>query len=115
MFGIRQYLIAGGAAVLLAIGVTIWLQASQIEKLKLRNENLETSVDSLQKQNEQAREAQAVAERFAVEQARKANWYDAMRESVIGGGNDAELPEWFHAYLRDLGFSGRDVQPADPD
>lgn len=111
----KAYAAAGAGALVVAGGVafSLWWQANKIEKLELQNANLTTSMQSLERQADQAREAEAVAEAYAASITEKAKQYDAMREAILRGNHNEGLPDWFRAYLRELGFNG--VPTADSD
>lgn len=85
-----------------------WLTSLVKERDALRQANqiLTVSVASLREQVDQTQEALAVARVVSQQERARAIEYDALREALIGGNNDADLPEWFVDYLHDLGVGG---------
>lgn len=74
-----------------------WRQAAEAEAASLRR-----SVAVLEDARDQAREAAAVANAAAERERGRAQEYDDLREALIRGDEDAELPDWFRDYLDNL-------------
>lgn len=107
------------AAITLGIGIlgTVMVRAmsleAEVETLTLANQALATSNAALQQKLDQTQQAAAVLQRQLEIEEKRAAEYDALREALINGGQDAALPQWFVDYLRQLGIGG--LQPADAD
>lgn len=72
------------------------------EALEAQNAALTRSMAALERQAAQARLAADVARAEAERFAAKAQEYDALREALIKGEQDAPLPDWFRDYLDQL-------------
>lgn len=99
---LRLYLFVGA---ILAGGAGVWYVAH----LRDVNATLTASVAALERDLRvqadiaaQAAQARDVARAAAERQAQKAAEYDAIREALLRGDDDAQLPDWFRAYLRSL-------------
>lgn len=94
------------------LGFGSWVYHIQRDRAALRAENasLRRQVAIMQEQAEQARLAASVARAEAERQAARAAEYDRLREALIGGQDDVDLPDWFRDYLDRL-LGG--VQPDD--
>ena len=85
-------------ALCLALGAFWWVHRANGD-LRVENASLARSVATLEDQRAQARLAADVA-RAAADRARaRAAEYDALRETLLKGDDDAPLPDWFRAYL----------------
>lgn len=70
--------------------------------LQAENASLTRSVAALEQQAAQSRLAADVARAAAQRERERAAEYDALREALIDGDEDADLPTWFRSYLDDL-------------
>lgn len=70
--------------------------------LTTRNASLTRSVASLKQARDQAQEARKVAlAHLKRERARSAE-FDRFRETLLKGGKDEDLPDWFLTWVTDL-------------
>lgn len=102
----RLYILGGACAVFLTVCAALWTVKQQNDRLRVMVAAQARSISALEAQRAQARLAADVATAVAKREAARAAEYDALREALLRGEEDAELPEWFRAYLRDLGFVG---------
>lgn len=84
--------------------VNNWLnQKEEIARLERENATKELVI-------EQEREARRVADANAARERIKAEEYDRLKEALLRGGDDVQIPDWFKSWLADL-LGG--VQPDD--
>lgn len=88
------------ALLLAALGAAGWgyveragRRAAEAEAASLRR-----SVAALEDARAQARSAAQVARAEAKRQAARAAEYDALKEALLRGGDNAPLPDWFDAW-----------------
>jgi len=91
-------------AAIIGLGLTVWTQGRTIETRTAERDEARHAVTVLSQKVEQAREAQAVADAYRLRNEQRANEYEAVKEALMRGDSDADLPEWFCDALRDLGF-----------
>lgn len=84
-----------------ALVAVVLLQRSNAS-LTAQNASLTRSVAVLEDQAAQSRLAADVAQAAAQRERARAAEYDALREALIDGDDDAHLPPWFRSYLDDL-------------
>lgn len=95
--------IAGGLLALAgALAVALWWQSGRVDALIAENASLSRSVAALERSIERSKLARAVADANAARERERAEEYDRLRESLLRGEEDAELPDWFRRYLDDL-------------
>lgn len=115
MFGIGWKVAAVmGALALAGGGYGVW-QGKVAEKANARAARAERAVEAIERTLEAERQAAAVlaAERDRFEE--RAAEYDALREALIEGGDDAQIPDWLAAYLGSLLSPGGTGRPDSPD
>jgi predicted negative regulator of RcsB-dependent stress response len=99
---IGGYVTAAAAVAVLALGGYAYAQKSQLDTQREISASLQRSVSALEAERDAAKLAREVAraeaERFRV----KSQEYDALRETLLKGENDAPLPDWFRSYLASL-------------
>lgn len=106
MFGLSKYLIAGLAAVILTLCVSVWWLKVSNDKLSVRNASLSRSVTALESQAAHARLARDVEEARADKQARETLALKAQVSTILNGGIPDAL---LHPDLADL-LNGGNVQ-----
>lgn len=94
-----RYILPGVLAALVLAGGWIWWQSGTIDALEADKARLERSLVVEREAREQARLAANVAQASADRERARAAEYDALRESLLKGNDDAPLPDWFRAYL----------------
>lgn len=99
-----RYAAIGAAAVITVLALMLVIERGKTADLEVRNASLQRSVAALAEQREQAREAQAVARAETQRLEVKAKEYDAIREALLRGDADADLPDWFCEHLGLLGL-----------
>lgn len=97
-----KYVIAALSIIVAGLAFTLWWQSGTLADLRVVAASQERSITALKQQAEQAREAAEVAKATAERERARAEEYDRLRESLIGGNEDAELPDWFVAWLEQL-------------
>lgn len=90
-----------GALVMGALGLAgyVWWLRAEVDALASENASLTRSVVVLEGQIEQSKLAREVADAEAARVKARAAEYDALRETLMRGDDDAPLPEWFRDYL----------------
>ena len=99
-----RYATIGALLVALGLGGMLMLERNRVASLQAENASLTRSVAALERERAQAREAQAVARAEAERVAAKAREYDDIREAILKGDSDADLPDWFCEHLGRLGL-----------
>lgn len=97
-----KYLTIGLLGALCAALVALMVMQRQNAALSAENASLSRSIAVLEDSRAQARLAADVARAEAQRERDRAVEYDAFREALIEGNEDAELPEWFQGWLREL-------------
>jgi uncharacterized protein HemX len=96
---VTKYLTIGLlVALCLALGAVIVMQR-QNASLSAENASLTRSLATLEQSRDQARLAADVARAAAAREKSKADEYDALRNALINGEQDEELPAWFADYV----------------
>lgn len=90
------------AALLTALASVVWWQSGTIDTLRGDVARLERSLAVVEAARKQARLAASVAQAAANRAQTRAAEYDRMRENLLKGNTDEELPDWFREYLDDL-------------
>jgi len=93
------------AMALAAVGAAAWWLVGVLDDraaLQQENASLARSVAVLEREKENARLAEDVARAEAERQRKKATEYDALKEALLRGDEDAPLPQWFRDYFDDL-------------
>lgn len=97
-----RYLIIGLlGALCLSLGAVVVLQRTNAA-LSDDNARLSRSIVALEEGAALSRLAAEVAKAEAARQQARAKEYDAFRASLMNGEQDADLPDWFTAWLDDL-------------
>lgn len=91
----------------IAVAVIWWLWSERAEERAARQELLRQLANA-ERIAEQAELARDVADAEADRISAKAREYDALKEALIRGEDDAELPDWFIAYLGSLFANDQD-------
>lgn len=97
-----RYALIAALGLALVLGGFAWLQQVQKARYKVANELLRNELAVMQRERDVAREGRRVADALAARLQAKATEYDAIRESILRGGNDADLPDWFLDHLRSI-------------
>lgn len=99
---IRIYLII--AAVLTGAGGLWWINRVLDDRaaLQVANAALQRSIEAKDMQIELSTFARTVTEAAYTRLKQRADEYDALRESLLKGGQDAPIPDWFCDYLNGL-------------
>lgn len=99
---LRLYLFVGA---FLAGGAGVWYVAHLRDTNALLTASVAALEDDLRVQADiaaQAAQARDVARAEAARQASKAAEYDAIREALLKGDENAPVPRWFRDFLDDL-------------
>jgi len=99
-----RYALAALALASVSMGGLLYHETKRSSDLALTVGTLRGELTVAQAQMDQARLAAEVAQANADRTAERAAEYDALRETLLKGSNDAPLPGWFSDYLRDLGI-----------
>ena len=94
-----RYVASALLVALLVVSGGAWLLYRANGDLRVENASLARSVAALEDQRAQARLAADVARAAADRERARAAEYDALRETLLKGDDDAPLPDWFRAYL----------------
>ena len=84
-----------------ALGAGAWgaWEAKKADRATERAVMAERAVDALERTLEAERAAAAVLQAERDRFAERAEEYDALREALLEGGDDADIPDWLRAYL----------------
>lgn len=91
----------------------VWALWADRADLKEQNAHLQREIAVQAEVAAQAALARDVAEAEAKRHRLRAEEYDALRESLLKGDNNATLPDWFIAYLERL-FGANGHAPENP-
>lgn len=90
-----------------ALALVLVFQSVRLESVKADLDQRDRDVAALELERDQARLAREVAEAAMSRIQVKADEYDALREALLSGDQNADIPNWFSDWLFDLGVSVR--------
>lgn len=99
---IARYLVGAALSLALLAGGWAYMERQGRRDAEQQAASLARSVAVLSDARDQARLAAEVARAAADRERMRAAEYDALREALITGGDDAEVPDWFCDYLDGL-------------
>jgi uncharacterized protein HemX len=102
MFGIGWKVAALMATVALGAGAWGTYEAKKAERATERAVMAERAVGALERTLEAERNAAAVLQAERDRFAERAEEYDQLREALLEGGDDADIPGWMRDYLDGL-------------
>lgn len=106
-------ILPSAAALALAVwgALTVWGWKAERDALRAETASQRASIRALEMERDNARLARAVAQAARERVESQAAEYDALREALLRGNDDAPIPDWFRTYLGRLGV----LQPRDAD
>lgn len=106
--------IGAAVAVVGFVGGFMWMQSQRIASLQEAKARLEQSVSEQKRLIQSERIARTVARAEAERFKARSDEYDALREALLEGNEDAPLPDWFVSYLDRLFAPRADGVPNAP-
>ena len=84
--------------------MTVWGWKVDRDQLQAETAAQRSSIRALEIERDNARLARDVAQAARQRVEDQAAEYDALREALLKGKDDAPIPDWFRDYLADLGI-----------